>query len=448
MKVNFTSLGCDKNLVDSEIMLGLMENNGHTLTDEPSEADVIIINTCGFILDATQEGIETILELSSYKKEGLCKSLIVTGCMATRYKDEIFKEMPEVDAVVGVSDYSAINDVINKTLTNSEKVYAVGDSNNDIDEDLYLQRVVTNQPHFSYLKIAEGCDNHCTYCTIPSIRGKFRSRSMDSLIKEATMLAEKGVKELVIIAQDTALYGTDIYGKQVLHELLQKLSEIKGIFWIRIMYCYPEHIYDELIEVMSKNDKIVKYIDMPIQHSNDKILKLMGRRSSEQELLSVIEKLRSNIPGIIIRTTLIVGFPHETDEEFNSLTNFIQKVEFDRLGVFTYSREEGTPADKMPNQVDEDIKEDRKNIIMDIQKNISAKKFNDFVGEIFYVLVDGKLEGEDVYVGRTYMDAIDVDGLVFFDCDYEIITGTICKVRVTSSSDYDLIGEIYNEFTE
>lgn len=448
MKINFTSLGCDKNLVDSEIMLGIMENGGHTLEDDAENADVIIINTCGFILDATAEGIETILELSSYKKEGKCKSLIVTGCMATRYKEEIFKEMPEVDAVVGVSDYTAINEVIEKTLTSDEKVSLIGDSNKDIDEDLYLNRVLTNQTHFAYLKIAEGCNKNCTYCTIPSIRGKFRSRTKESLIKEATMLAEKGVKELVLIAQDTSLYGTDLYGKQVLHELLEELSAIKGIFWIRIMYCYPEHIYDELISVMANNKKVCHYIDMPIQHADDTILKLMGRASTKAELLKTISNLRSKIPDIVIRTTLIVGFPHETDENFKNLVSFIEEAKFDKLGVFTYSKEEGTVAEKMDNQVLEEIKIERKDYIMDVQKNISAKKFNDYVGKTFTVIVDGKLPEEDVYVGRTYMDTVDVDGLVFFDADYEIITGSICKVKITNSLDYDLIGEIENEFTE
>ncbi len=448
MKINFTSLGCDKNLVDSEIMLGIIENGGHTLTDDAKNSDVIIINTCGFILDATQEGIETILELASYKREGKCKSLIVTGCMATRYKDEIFKEMPEVDAVVGSSDYEAINEVINKTVEGEEKVTLVSDINKSISEELYLKRVLTNSTHYAYLKIAEGCDNHCTYCTIPSIRGAFRSRTKENIVKEAEMLAEKGVKEIIIVAQDTALYGKDIYGTPVLHELLNDLSNIDGIEWIRLLYCYPEHIYDELISTMASNKKVLNYIDMPIQHSNDKILKLMGRRSNEEQLLNVITKLRNSMPDIIIRTTLIVGFPNETEEEFDSLYNFIEKVKFDRLGVFPYSQEEGTPAARMENQVDEDIKLERQNAIMELQKHISATKFNDFVGNVYTVIVDGKLEEENVYVGRTYMDCIEVDGLIFFECDYDIITGSFIKIKVTSSSDYDLIGEIYDEFAE
>ncbi len=448
MRINFTSLGCDKNLVDSEIMLGIMEKGGHTLTDEAETADVIVINTCGFILDATEEGIETILELSSYKKEGKCKSLIVTGCMATRYKDEIFKEMPEVDAVVGSNDYEAINDVINKTLESKEKVSLVSDGEKAFNEELFLNRVLTNSTHFAYLKIAEGCDNHCTYCTIPSIKGSFRSRTKENIVKEAEMLAEKGVKELIIVAQDTALYGSDIYGKNSLHELLNDISNVDGIEWIRLLYCYPEHIYDELIEEMKNNKKVVNYIDMPIQHSNDKILKLMGRRSSEENLLQVINKLRTAIPDITIRTTLIVGFPNETDEEFDSLYNFVEKVKFDRLGVFTYSQEEGTPASIMENQVDEDVKFERRDKIMELQKFVSANKFNDLIGKVFTVIVDGKLEEENVYVGRTYMDCIDVDGLIFFNCDYDIITGSFIKIKATSSSDYDLIGEIYDEFAE
>ncbi len=448
MKINFTSLGCDKNLVDSEIMLGIIENGGHILTDEPETADVIIINTCGFILDATQEGIETILELSSYKREGLCKSLIVTGCMATRYKDEIFKEMPEVDAVVGSNDYEAINDVIKQTVESEEKISLVSNTISDISEELYLNRVLTSSHHYAYLKIAEGCDNHCTYCTIPAIRGAFRSRAKENIIKEATMLAEKGVKEIIIVAQDTALYGVDLYKKNSLHELLAELSKINGIEWIRLLYCYPEHIYDELIEEMKNNKKVVNYIDMPIQHSNDKILKLMGRRSSEENLLLVVEKLRKAMPDIIIRTTLIVGFPNETDEEFDSLYNFVEKVKFDKLGAFTYSQEEGTPAAKMENQVDEDVKIERRDKIMDLQKYVSSTKFNDYVGKVFDVIVDGKLEEDNVYVGRTYMDCIEVDGLIFFKCDYDIITGSFIKIKVTSSSDYDLIGEIYDEFAE
>ncbi len=448
MKINFTSLGCDKNLVDSEIMLGIIENGGHTLTDEAETADVIVINTCGFILDATQEGIETILELASYKREGLCKSLIVTGCMATRYKEEIFKEMPEVDAVVGSSDYEAINEVINQTLESNEKVTVVSDINKSINEELYLKRVLTSSTHYAYVKIAEGCDNHCTYCTIPAIRGVFRSRTRENIVKEAEILAEKGVRELIIVAQDTALYGKDLYGTPVLHELLEDISKIDGIEWIRLLYCYPEHIYDELISTMANNKKVVNYIDMPIQHSNDKILKLMGRRSSEEQLFNVITKLRNSMPDIIIRTTLIVGFPNETEEEFNSLYNFVEKVKFDRLGVFPYSQEEGTPASTMANQVDEDVKLERRDSIMELQKNISATKFNEFVGNVYTVIVDGKLEEENVYVGRSYMDCIEVDGLIFFECDYDIITGSFIKIKVTSSSDYDLIGEIYDEFAE
>ncbi len=447
MKINFTSLGCDKNLVDSEIMLGIIENGGHTLTDEAETADVIVINTCGFILDATQEGIETILELSSYKKEGLCKSLIVTGCMATRYKDEIFKEMPEVDAVVGSNDYEAINDVINRTL-NKEKVSLVTNKNGAFNEEHYLNRVLTSSTHYAYLKIAEGCDNNCTYCTIPSIKGVFRSRQKENIIKEAKMLADKGVKEIIIVAQDTALYGKDIYGKQSLHELLEDLSAISGIAWIRLLYCYPEHIYDELIDTMAKNKKVLNYIDMPIQHSNDKILKLMGRRSSEENLFNVVGKLRTAMPDIIIRTTLIVGFPNETNEEFDSLYNFVEKVEFDRLGVFMYSMEDGTPAAKMDNQVDEEVKQERMEKIMDLQKHISARKFDNLVGEVVTCIVDGKLEDDDVYVGRTYMDCIDVDGLVFFNCEFEIITGSFIDIKITNSSDYDLMGEVYDEFAE
>ncbi len=447
MKINFTSLGCDKNLVDSEIMLGIIEKGGHILTDEAETADVIIINTCGFILDATQEGIETILELASYKREGLCKSLIVTGCMATRYKEEIFKEMPEVDAVVGSTDYAAINEVISKTVESDEKVTLITD-NNTFDEDLFLNRVLTSSTHFAYIKIAEGCDNCCTYCTIPSIKGSFRSREKENIVKETAMLAEKGVKEIIIVAQDTALYGQDIYGKKALHELLEDMSKVDGIEWIRLLYCYPEHIYDELIDVMATNKKVLHYIDMPIQHSNDKILKLMGRRSNESQLVDVVAKLRKAMPDITIRTTLIVGFPGEGEEEFDSLYNFVEKIKFDKLGVFPYSQEEGTPAAKMKDQIDEDIKHERAEKIMDLQKFVSSNKSQDHIGKVFTVIVDGKLEEENVYVGRSYMDCIEVDGLIFFECDFDIITGSFIKIKITSSSDYDLIGEIYDEFAE
>ncbi len=446
MKINFTSLGCDKNLVDSEIMLGIIEKGGHILTDEAETADVIIINTCGFILDATQEGIETILELASYKREGVCKSLIVTGCMATRYKEEIFNEMPEVDAVVGSTDYAAINEVISKTVNSEEKVTLITDKNQDIDEELYLNRVLTSSVHYAYVKIAEGCDNNCTYCTIPSIRGAFRSRSKENIIKEIAILAQKGVKEIILVAQDVALYGKDIYGKQVLHELLEEMSKVDGIEWIRLLYCYPEHIYDEMIDVMANNNKVLNYIDMPIQHSNDKILKLMGRQSSEQQLINVISKLRDKMPDIVIRTTLIVGFPNETNEDFNSLYSFVEKIQFDKLGVFPYSQEEGTPAAKMKDQIPEDTKHERAEKIMDLQKFVSSNKFKNHVGKVLTVIVDGKLEEENVYVGRSYMDCIEVDGLIFFECDYDIITGSFIKIKVTSSSDYDLIGEIYDEF--
>ncbi len=449
MKISFVSLGCDKNLVDSEIMLGLIDEGGHTIISDSSEADIIIINTCGFIMDATEEGIDTILELASYKKDGKCSGLIVTGCMAERYREQIFEELPEVDAVVGVGDFQEIVQVIDR-VSNNEKVTLITDSNKRLSETLSHKRILSTAGHFAYLKIAEGCDNHCTYCTIPSIRGKFRSRTMESLVEEARILVAKGVRELIIVAQDTALYGTDIYGEKRLHILLQQLKEIEELQWIRLMYCYPEHIYDELIEEMASNDKVCNYIDMPIQHSNDKILKLMGRRSNESQLREVIKKLRDKVSGITIRTTLIVGFPYESNVEFDSLKNFVEDIKFDRLGVFSYSMEEGTPAARMDNQVDDDVKEQRKNIIMDIQKNISMEKCNNTINNVYNCIVDGKLPEENVYIGRTYMDCYDVDGMVFFNSPYEVMTGDFVKVKITSASDYDLIGEIVydNEFTK
>ncbi len=449
MKISFVSLGCDKNLVDSEIMLGLIDEGGHKIISDSSEADIIIINTCGFIMDATEEGIDTILELASYKKEGKCCGLIVTGCMAERYREQIFEELPEVDAVVGVGDFEEIVQVIER-VSNNEKVTLITDSNKKLSETLSHKRILSTAGHFAYLKIAEGCDNHCTYCTIPSIRGKFRSRTLESLVEEAKILVDKGVKELIIVAQDTALYGTDIYGEKRLHILLQELKKIENLKWLRLMYCYPEHIYDDLINEIANNEKVCNYIDMPIQHSNDKILKLMGRRSNEKQLRDVVKKLRDKIPDITIRTTLIVGFPHESDEEFNSLKNFVEEIKFDRLGVFNYSMEEGTPAAKMDNQVDDDIKEERKNIIMDIQKNISMEKCDNSIDKVLECIVDGKLPEENVYIGRSYMDCYDVDGMIFFNSPYEVLTGDFVKVKITSASDYDLIGEIKydDEFTK
>jgi ribosomal protein S12 methylthiotransferase len=446
VKICFVSLGCDKNLIDSEIMLGLIDSEGYIITDDDSQADIIIINSCGFIMDANKEAIDRVLEAAERKKEGSCKGIIVTGCMAQRYKDEIFESLPEVDAVVGTSEFVNIGSII-KRLTEGEKhIQAVGDKDKSVDEDVSYKRIITTLGGYGYLKIAEGCDSKCTYCTIPSLRGKYRSRHIESLVKEAEIMAEQGVSELILIAQDTSLYGKDLYGEQRLHILLNELSKIDGIHWLRILYCYPEHIYPELVAEMASNPKVLHYVDMPIQHSEDKILKLMGRKSTRDELKEVIGGLREAMPDICIRTTLIVGFPGETEEDFEGLCSFIREVGFDRLGVFAYSREEGTPAYKLPNQIDEEVKQQRKDYIMEVQKSVSAEICEGFIGKTVEVIVEGKLDGEDsVYCGRSYRDCYEIDGYVFFESEDELLAGDYYNVKITSASDYDLVGEIVED---
>lgn len=443
-KIAFVSLGCDKNLVDSEIMLGLIQEEGYTIISDPNDAHIVIVNTCGFILDATEEGIENVLRIAELKSSGNCKGLIVTGCMAQRYKKEIFEDIKEVDAVVGTGDFESIGRVIKEVLQGN-KVELVTDINNKLDGNNSFKRILTTPGYLAYLKIAEGCDNFCTYCTIPSLRGSYRSRTMESLVEETTILAKQGVKELVLIAQDTALYGTDIYNENKLHVLLNKLSCIEGIEWIRMLYCYPEHITDETITEMSTNEKVCHYIDMPIQHSEDKILKLMGRGNSKDEIRKVVEKLRKNMPDIIIRTTLIVGFPSESEKDFNDLIDFIQEIKFNKLGVFPYSQEEGTPACKLPNQIDEDVKNERKDKIMELQKYISANALREYIGKTIKVIVEGKMVDDEVYCGRSYMDCYDIDGLVFFNSETEILSGEFLNILITDALDYDLIGEIFYE---
>ncbi len=441
-KISFVSLGCDKNLIDSEIMLGLIDQEGYVITDNDSEADIIIINSCGFIMDANQEGIDKVLEMADYKKEGKCKGIIVTGCMAQRYKDEIFEALPEVDAVVGTGDFESIASVIKRIADGEKKVNLVTDKEHILNPENSYKRMVTTTGGFSYLKIAEGCDSKCTYCTIPSLRGHYRSRDMESLVKEAEILAEKGVKELILIAQDTSLYGQDLYGEKALPKLLRRLSEIEDIKWLRILYCYPENITEELIEEMATNPKVLHYLDMPIQHSEDKILKLMGRRSTREGLKKTIERLREKMPDMCIRTTLITGFPSETEEDFNAQCEFIKEIGFDRLGVFTYSQEEGTPAAKLPNQIDEDVKEERKDYILELQKSISASICEKYVGKTLEVIVEGKIEGEDdIYCGRSYRDCYEIDGFVFFRSKEELLAGDFYKIKITEAGDYDLIGE-------
>lgn len=446
MKANvaFISLGCDKNLVDSEIMIGLLNKADYSIVSNEEDADVIVVNTCCFIQDAIQESIDNILEVSKYKIDGRCKALVVTGCMAERYKEEVFKEMPEVDAVVGTTSYEQIVNTIDKVLE-GKKIESFQSIDNKIDESVVKNRIYTTAGYYAYLKIAEGCDKHCTYCIIPKVRGKYRSRNIESLIDEAKMLVEQGVKELIIIAQDITLYGVDLYGENKLVELLKQLVKIEDLKWIRLLYAYPEQITDELIDTIASEPKICNYIDMPIQHSSDSILKKMGRKTTQLQIKQTISKLRNKIPDISIRTTLITGFPSETEEDFNDMVEFVKDVEFDRLGVFTYSREEDTPAYNYPNQIDEDIKLERKNIILDIQKNISAKKCNECVGKTFDVLIEGKLTDENVYCGRTYKDAPDIDGLVFIDNDRELISGDFVSVCIKEASDYDLVGVIEDE---
>ena len=439
MKLLFVSLGCDKNLVDSEEMLGLLTGNGFEIVDDETEAEAIVVNTCCFINDAKEESVNTILEMAEYKKTGSCKVLVVTGCMAQRYKNEIIEEVPEVDAVLGTTSYGDILKAIREAMEGKHF-----QEFKDID---YLpeklgKRVLTTGGHFGYLKIAEGCDKHCTYCIIPKLRGKFRSVPMERLIEQAKEMAEEGVKELILVAQETTVYGTDIYGKKSLHILLKELCKIKGIRWIRVLYCYPEEIYDELIQTMKEEKKICHYLDLPIQHASDGILKRMGRRTSRAQLIETIEKLRREIPDIALRTTLITGFPGETQEQHEELMDFVDQMEFDRLGVFTYSPEEDTPAASMPDQIPEEVKEERQAELMELQQDIVFDQAEDRIGEELLVMIEGKVADENAYVGRTYRDAPNVDGLIFVNTSEELMSGDFARVKVTGSADYDLIGEL------
>lgn len=439
MKILFISLGCDKNLVDTEVMLGLLASRGYEMTDDETQADIIVINTCCFIHDAKEESIQNILEMAEYKKTGQVKAFIVTGCLAERYRQEILDEIPEVDEVLGTTAYDRILDAIDDALAGNHRVVLEDINALPLPE---TKRLVTTGGHFAYLKIAEGCDKHCTYCIIPKIRGNFRSVPMERLIKEAEELAEQGVKELILVAQETTLYGKDLYGEKSLHKLLKELCKISGIRWVRILYCYPEEITDKLIRVMKEEPKICHYLDLPIQHANDTILKRMGRRTSKQELTDIIGKLRKEIPDICLRTTLITGFPGETQEQHEELMEFVDQMEFDRLGVFTYSPEEDTPAAVMPDQIDEEIKEDRQAELMELQQDIAFENAQDMVGREVLVMIEGKVADENAYVGRTYRDAPNVDGLIFINTDEELMSGDFAKVRVTGAVDYDLIGEL------
>ena len=462
--VLFVSLGCDKNLVDSEKMLGLLNEAGYRVAQEESEADAIVVNTCCFIHDAKEESVETILEMAEWKKKGRLKALIVTGCMAQRYQDEIQQEIPEVDAVIGTTGYTEIVPILDEILAEAEasqKEAAVEEPKEKsfvnccpsidlLPASLADKRVVTTGGYTAYLKIAEGCNKRCTYCIIPYIRGHYRSFPMEDLLEEARKLAEGGVKELILIAQETTVYGMDCYGRKALPELLTKLCEIEGIEWIRILYCYPEEITDELIAVMKKEKKICHYLDIPIQHSEDTILKRMGRRTNRAELVSLVEKLRKEIPDIVLRTTLITGFPGETEEEFKNMVDFVDSMEFDRLGVFPYSAEEGTKAAEMDGQITEEVKESRRDEIMALQQEISADKAASRIDDEMSVLIEGYLYDDDIYIGRTYMDAPKVDGNVFVRAEEELISGDIVPVRITGANEYDLMGDVIyaDEFTE
>ena len=438
MKLLFISLGCDKNLVDSEMMMGLLHDRGYEFTDNEEEADIIVINTCGFINDAKEESINTILEMAKYKENNL-KALIVAGCLVEKYKNEILQELPEIDAIVGTTAFDKICDVVDDVLAD-KKHNELESINKMCRPD--VKRIITTGGYYSYLKIAEGCDKHCTYCSIPMIRGAYRSVPMDELVKEAEYLADNGVKELIIVAQEITVYGKDLYGEKKLPELLHRLCKIPGIQWIRLLYCYPEEITDELIETIRTEKKICHYIDMPIQHASDKILKAMGRRTNNAELRNIISKLRKEIPDICLRTTLITGFPGETEEDHHILLDFIDEMEFDRLGVFTYSPEEDTKAASLDNQVDEEVKLCRKDEIMELQQEISMDKSERLVGKEFEVIIEGKASDEDVYVGRSYMDAPSVDGYVFINSEEELMSGDFAKVRIVKAMEYDLIGEL------
>ena len=438
MKMSMVSLGCDKNTVDSEMMLGLMNEKGFEYTDIDEEADVMIINTCGFIQSAKEESINAILEASKLKEVGNLKALIVTGCLAQRYKDEIIKEIPEVDALLGTSSFDKIVETVEEVLGGEIK-------NEFLDLDrlpsISKKRKNSTGGYYAYLKIAEGCNKNCTYCIIPSLRGNYRSYPLDDLIAQAKDLATQGIKELILVAQETTLYGVDIYGKKTLPKLLKELTKIEGIEWIRILYCYPEEITDELIDVIASEDKVCKYLDIPIQHASDNILRRMARRTTYDDLVNIIGRLRNNIPDITLRTTIIAGFPGETVEDVDTVIKFIKQMKFERLGVFTYSEEEGTVAAGFDNQIDEKEKEARRDRIMRVQQEISEKNLERKVGKTFRVLIEGKLHDENVYIGRTYMDVPGVDGYVFVNTEREYMSGDFCDVLITGSSEYDLIGD-------
>ena len=441
MKILFISLGCDKNLVDTEMMLGQLSQEGFTFTDDETQAEVIVVNTCCFIGDAKEESINTILEMAELKKQGNLKALIVTGCLAQRYKEEIQTEIPEVDGILGTTAIDQIVEAVKEVLEGKKVgLKHIEDINR---KPVYgKKRIMTTGGHYAYLKIAEGCDKHCTYCIIPKIRGNFRSVPMEALVEEAKGLVEQGVKEIILVAQETTLYGQDLYGRKALPELLDQLNAISGLYWIRILYCYPEEVTDELIQAIKRNEKVCHYLDIPIQHGSDAVLKRMGRRTNEQQLREIVAKLRTEIPDICLRTTLISGFPGETVEDHDTLMRFVDELEFERLGVFTYSPEEDTAAALMDGQIDEEVKEDRRAEIMELQQEIAYDKADAMIGRKMFIMIEGKVADENAYVGRSYMDAPNVDGYVFVNTSHNLMTGDFVPVTITGSYEYDLIGEI------
>ncbi|MDD7402844.1 MAG: 30S ribosomal protein S12 methylthiotransferase RimO [Butyribacter sp.] len=444
MKIYFVSLGCDKNLVDSEMMITDLKKAGHTIIDDETMADVIVVNTCCFIGDAKEESINALLSMAEYKENANCKLLIATGCLAQRYHKEIAEEIPEVDVIIGTMGYESLVNAIEEGLAKK------GEVTEHLESIDYLptpsvERDSMTGGYFAYLKIAEGCDKHCTYCIIPKVRGKYRSVPMENLLAQAKHLVENGAKELILVAQETTLYGQDLYGKKSLPKLLEELSKIEDLKWIRILYCYPEEITEELVDAIKRLPKVCHYLDMPIQHASDSILKKMGRRTNQQEIVQIVEKLRSEIPDIALRTTLITGFPGETQDDFEQLKRFVSKMQFDRLGVFPYSQEEDTPAADLPEQIAEEVKESRKDEIMQIQQEIAFEKSKACIGRKLDVMIEGNLPDEGVYIARTYMDAPDVDGYVFVESDWNLMSGDFITVEIVGADGYDLIGTVAEE---
>ncbi len=450
MKILFISLGCDKNLVDTEMMLGTLVQRGFSITDDETEAEAVVVNTCCFINDAKQESINTLLEMAELRKDGDIKALIAAGCLAQRYQDEIQREIPEVDAIVGTTAIDAIADALEEVLSGQERNHLedISGMPSLYDRSAQHKRIVTTGGHYAYLKIAEGCDKHCSYCIIPKVRGRYRSIPLEELVEEAERLAAFGAKEIILVAQETTVYGMDLYGEKRLPELLRRLCAISGVYWIRILYCYPEEITNELIETIRTEEKVCNYLDIPIQHASDHVLKRMGRRTDRREIMDMIARLRERIPDICLRTTIITGFPGETQKDHESLLEFVDEMAFDRLGVFTYSPEEDTPAALFEGQIDEAVKVERQADIMELQQEIAYEKAQDAVGSTLLVMVEGKVPDEHAYVARSYKDAPNVDGFVFIQTARELMTGDFVRVKITGAYDYDLIGEIEDEFAK